>query len=299
LRFPFLKRGDGIGLIAPAGHVSHQDIRMGTSILEKEGFRVRPAPHLYGKYRYFSGTLSQRTSDIHHFLDEPDIQALYAVRGGSGSSQLLPYLNYEKWKKSGKPLIGFSDISALQWAIWYRAGIVSFSGMTLTFQLQKSNPYLKLFFRQILQQRKSITLHDLKKNSPIVERSGKTKGILLGGTLSIIVSLLGTPFFPGLNQDIILFLEEVNEQIYRIERAIVQLEQAGFFNRVKAVILGRFIYEDEPLEIWPSLKSHFPPNIPVILNFPYGHFPDACALPQGVPAILETDPFRIVWNIRP
>ncbi len=297
MSFPFLKCGDGIGLIAPAGYVTEEDIRSGLSILEKEGFHTKPAPHLFGKYRYFSGSISQRTGDIHQFLDDPDIHALYAVRGGSGSSQLLPHLDYQKWEKSRKLLIGFSDISALQWTIWHKAGIISLSGMALTFQLRRSNPYLKLFIRQLLQDRKSITASDLKKSAIVIAREGDARGILLGGTLSIIVSLLGTPFFPQLAQDIILFLEEVNEQMYRIERSVVQLKQAGIFKHVKAVILGHFIYEDRFLDIWPIVKSHFPTNVPVILNFPYGHFPNSCALPQGVPAILQTSPFRLAWDV--
>lgn len=285
----------GIGLIAPAGYIEKEEIHTGIRILEKEGFRIKMGRHLYGKYRYFSGKISQRIEDIHEFLDDPKVQILYAVRGGSGSSQLLPYLDYQKWKKSGKILVGFSDITALQWALWFRAGIQSYSGMALTFQMNKGNPFRKLFIKQIQNRRHSITASDLKRENLIIARGGTAAGILLGGTLSIIVSLLGTPFFPRNRKPIILFIEDVNEPVYRVERSIVQLKLSGVLKKVQGVIIGRFKTDESFVDIWNSVKYHFPDNIPVVLNFPYGHFPEACALPLGIPATLKTHPFRLTW----
>ncbi|RQW00734.1 MAG: LD-carboxypeptidase, partial [Calditrichaeota bacterium] len=236
----YARPGDGIGLIAPAGHILQKEIQPGIELLEAQGYLVKRADNLFGKHRYFSGTITQRVSDIHDFLDDPDIKVLYAVRGGSGSSQLLPHLDYAKWRISGKPLIGFSDISALQWAIWHNSAIKSVSGMALTFQLRTSNPYISLFLRQLRGTRKSITARDLQKEKLVVAREGEARGILLGGTLSIIVSLLGTPYFPENDENIILFIEEVNEPLYRMERAIVQLKLSGFVDRVRGLILGRF-----------------------------------------------------------
>jgi muramoyltetrapeptide carboxypeptidase len=291
----FLKPGDGIGLIAPAGYIEPEEIQAGVEILKAEGFRVKMARHLFGRHRYFSGTISQRIKDIRRFLYNPKIKALYAVRGGSGSGQLLPYIEYKKWKKSGKMLIGFSDITALQLALWYKSDIFSFSGMTLTFQFRENNPFLSLFIKHLLNQRKSITQNDLRKENIIIARHGAARGYLMGGTLSIITSLLGTPYFPKPKRDIILFIEEVNEPPYRIERSIVQMKLAGIFQRARAIIFGRFKLEDRFVDIWSGIKYHFPDNIPVILNFPYGHFPEACALPIGLWAELQTNPFKLSW----
>jgi len=291
----FLKPGDGIGLIAPAGYIDQEEIQPAVEILRAEGFRVKLSPHLFGRHRYFSGTISERIKDIRRFLNDSRVKALYAVRGGSGSGQLLPYIEYKKWKKSGKMLIGFSDITALQWALWYKSDIFSFSGMTLTFQLRESNPFLSLFLKHLQNQRKSITHYDLRKENIIIARGGEARGYLVGGTLSIITSLLGTPYFPRLNRDIILFIEEVNEPLYRIERSIVQMKLAGIFQRVKGIIFGRFKLEDHFVDIWSGIRFHFPENIPIILNFPYGHFPEACALPVGLVAELQTEPFKLSW----
>ncbi len=285
----------GIGLIAPAGYIEKEEIQAGIQTLEAQGFRVKTGNNLFGKYRYFSGKVSHRVKDIHDFLDDPEIHVLYAVRGGSGSNQLLPYINYQRWSKTGKVFVGFSDITAMQWSLWYRADVTCWSGMTLTFQLKKSNPYLKLFFRHLRGTRRSISSHDLRKEKLVIARKGKAQGILLGGTLSIIVSLLGTPYFPQTNQPLILFVEDVNEPVYRIERSIVQLKQAGVFKNIQGLILGRFKVEDNFVDIWHSIRFHFPEDIPVILNFPYGHFAEACALPVGLPVTLTTHPFKISW----
>ncbi len=292
----FLNPGDGIGLVAPAGNVHQDEIQPGINLLREQGYIVKTAPHLFGKYRYFSGSISQRVSDIHEFLDDPEIRALYAVRGGSGSSQLLPRIDYSKWKETGKLLIGFSDISALQWAVWKMCGIKSVSGMALTFQLHTSNPYTAYFFRQLTGKRKSVTATDLKNEKMVIAREGNARGILMGGTLSIIVSLLGTPYFPRPDHDVILYMEEVNEPLYRLERAIVQLKLSGFFERVTGLILGRFKLDDRFVDVWNPVRSYFPDNIPVVLNFPYGHFPNSCSLPQGVSAQLRTNPFRLSWD---
>lgn len=292
---PILKPGDGIGLIAPAGFVQKDQIQPAVSILESNGFRLKMGEHLFGSHRFFSGTIQERLADIHAFLKDPRIQGLYAVRGGVGSAQLLPYLDFNLWKTSGKLLIGFSDLTALQWALWYRTGVPSWSGMTLTSQLHPTNPFLKMFFNFLLGRQNHISVEELPNQELSVARTGRAEGILIGGTLSIINSLLGTPFFPGLDS-IILYLEDENEPLYRLERFLIQLNLAGVTERITGLILGRFRNANQPIDIWPEVAYLFSENIPVILNFPYGHFPHICPLPIGVHAFLEADPFSLIWQ---
>jgi len=291
-----LSSGDGIGLVAPAGYVDRDSVRNGMDVLSTWGFRLKAADHLFGRYRYFSGKLEHRVEDIHSMLRDDSIQAVYAVRGGSGSSQLLPHLNFDLWRKFPKLFVGFSDVTALQWSLWYKSGIPSWSGMTLTSQLHKKNPYKTLFLNQLLALDKSISAKKLHTRDYVIAKAGRAEGILLGGNLSIIVSLLGTPYFPVINQDIIFFIEEINEPLYRIERAIVQLEQAGFFKCVKGMVLGRFKFKNRYLGIWSAVKPFIPDNIPIIVNFPYGHFSNSCALPLGVKSALSTHPLKIEWQ---
>jgi muramoyltetrapeptide carboxypeptidase len=292
----FLKSGDNIGLVAPAGHVTPSEIHKGIKILSDNGFYIRESDHLYTKYRYFSGKVQERVNDLDAMLTDKDIKAIFAVRGGSGSSQLLPYINFNLWKKYPKLFVGFSDISSLQWALWNKVGLISFSGMALTLQLHNRNPYQRLFLDHITGKRRSILAKDLHHKNIGIVRKGKAEGILLGGNLSIIVSLLGTPYFPTKHQNLLFFVEEINEPLYRIERAFVQLAQAGFFKNLKGMVLGRFIFKNRFINIWPIIKPLIPNNIPIISNFPYGHFASSCAFPVGVQAFMSTDPLKISWQ---
>ncbi|MEJ2051107.1 MAG: LD-carboxypeptidase, partial [Calditrichota bacterium] len=109
-----LKTGECIGLVAPAGYVKAEEIKTGLKLLEAQGYCLKFGKNLFNRYRYYSGKIAERLEDIHHFLHDPEVKMLFAVRGGSGSSQLLSRLDYDLWKKSGKSLIGFSDITVLQ-----------------------------------------------------------------------------------------------------------------------------------------------------------------------------------------
>jgi muramoyltetrapeptide carboxypeptidase len=290
-----LKTGECIGLVAPAGYVKAEEIKTGLNLLEAQGYCLKFGKNLFNRYRYYSGKIDERLEDIHQFLKDPEVKMLFAVRGGSGSSQLLSHLDYDLWKKSGKSLIGFSDITALQWALWSRSRINSFSGMALTLQFTSKNPYLNFFFKQINGQKKQWNETDFPKGTLKVIQEGNAEGILLGGTLSIIVSLLGTPYFPQ-SDKIILFIEDVNEPLYKIERSLVHLHNCGIMERLTGLILGRFKYKNYYLRIWHPLRYLFPEQIPIIANFPYGHFQKACALPQGIQAKLSTNPFKLKWS---
>jgi muramoyltetrapeptide carboxypeptidase len=283
-----------IGIFAPAGWVTEEQIEPAFNILSQKGFRIKKSPNLFGKFRFFSGTIQTRLEDIHYLLDDPDIKILYAVRGGVGCSQLLPHVDYRLWKETGKLLIGFSDVTALQWALYKKCGLPSLSGMTLTNQCHKENPYLNLFFDILSGKVNSIQLNKLVDSPLKVWRNGKAEGILIGGTLSILNTVLGTPFFPDLNS-IILFIEEINEPLYKIERNLIQLKLAGILEKVKGLILGSFYDQEKKIEIWPEVDYLFPTQIPVVSNFPYGHFPDACPLPLGVYCTFKSSPFEIKW----
>lgn len=291
--FP-IKPNACLGLFAPAGPISEEKITPAIDLLSEMGFRVKTSPNLFGKSGYLSGTIQERLSDINFLLDDSEVAVLFAARGGVGSSQLLPDINYSKWKDSSKLLIGFSDVSALQWSLWGATRLPFISGMTLTSQFRRENPHLNLFTEILLGKKTSLAAHDLSADSLRVLRNGEANGILIGGTLSILNTLLGTPFFPDF-ESIVLFIEDINEPLYKIERNLVQLKLAGVLDKVAGLILGRFKDQENDLEIWSTVEQLFPPPVPVISGFPYGHFPQSCALPGGIPAYLQTDPFEIHW----
>lgn len=291
----YLKIGDNIGFLAPGGIIQKEEIRESMSMFESRGFKINLSRHLFGAYRYFSGTIKERLKDIHEFLLDPEIKGIYAVRGGMGCIQLLPYMDYNLWKNSKKLLIGFSDVTVLQWAVWGKMSFGSFSGMVAPTQLKHQNPYVDLFFRHITGSQKNITAEDFAGENILIARKGKAEGVLMGGTLSMITSILGTPYFPEVDQ-IILFLEDINEPMYRIERAMLQLKLASITDRVTGIIFGRFLNENQNVDIWPALEYLFPEDIPVVLNMPYGHYSKSCALPIGVKARLTTNPLNLSWD---
>lgn len=295
MKLPVISAGETIGLVAPAGNVTLPAIEPGIELLKKAGYKVVQGRHLLGKYRHYSGTKAERSHDIQEFLEDPQIKVIYAVRGGAGSALLLDQFDFSNWQKAGKLLVGFSDITALQWGVWGQTGLPSLSGMTMSLQLRPENRFLNRFFQILDGQKRELAAADFPQDSLKFPVQGKAEGLLMGGTLSVITTLLGTRFFPEL-PEIILYLEEVNEPLFRVERSLVQLQQAGVTAKVKALILGQFTLKDKPLAIWPMAADYFPKNIPVINAFPYGHQINCCPLPLGVAAQLSTFPFSLKWD---
>ncbi len=286
--------GTTVGLIAPAGPVSEKAIDRGLNTLERQQFRVRPGRFLFSNRGWVSATVAERLQDLHGFLNHPDVQVIWAARGGYGSIQLIDQLDYHLFTRYPKPFIGFSDLTALQWALFQKIQLPSFSGFTLLSQFTPENPYLAMGLEVLRGQRREFSRRDLHEDV-IVLRPGQARGTLIGGTLSIICSLLGTPFWLKAS-DCILYIEEVNEPLYRIDRMLQQLKLAGFFQQVKALILGKFLYDDSFQDVHPLVEAVLPEHIPLVMNFPYGHLAASLLMPLGVPAQFSTSPFRLQWE---
>ncbi len=292
---PALKPPATVGCIAPAGCVRREQVAAGLELLESLGYACRLAPHAFDCRGLVAGSVNARLADIEALLSSPDIQALWCLRGGYGSIQLLGRFPYQKLRQSPRWLIGFSDITALQWAVYQQIGLPSLSGFTLTSQFRSENPHLTIGLDVLAGRRHELAATDLHGDPLQPVHEGTARGILLGGTLAMIVSLAGTPFFPQ-DSPIILFLEDVNEPLYRIDRYLWQLHWLGFWNRVAGVVLGQFLLNGQRLAVADLLEAVLPPGVPVVANFPYGHFPQSCPLPMGVEAELHVEPFRLCWQ---
>ncbi len=284
-----------VGVFSPGEAVTPERIQAGLEVLQRRGIRVVQAPNLFARHRFYAGTVAQRVDDIHFLLKQDSVQVLYASRGGSGGLQLLPHVDFEWWRKRPRPLVGFSDVTALQWALWEKAGVPSISGMTLTTQLREENPFLDFFFSLLSGKATHLDSTLIADASLTVLQAGEAHGVLLGGTLSMICSLLGTPYFPR-TENLILFLEDVNEPLYRIERFLMQLKLAGVLDRTVALLLGQFLWQGKSLNIEEAVREFVPGNLPVVAGFPYSHVPHSCPLPLGVPARLKTEPFSLTWE---
>lgn len=294
-KLPAIFPGDKVGLVSPAGPVKKEQIQNSLDILDELGIQYEFGKHAFSDKGIVSASVQNRLADINHFLKREDIKAVWALRGGYGSMQLLKKFDYTLLKDNPRLFVGFSDLTALQWSIFKMAGVASLSGLTLTFQLSRKNPYITVGTEMVSGKRNSISGKDLKKRKIQTISSGEAEGTFIGGTLSMICSLCGTPYFLDQN-DLIIFLEDVNEPLYRIARYFEQLALVNFWPKVKGVILGQFLVDEKPLDVTSILDSFLPTSIPIISNFPYGHQTKCFPLPQGVRAHFQTSPFLLKWN---
>ena len=288
-----LHPGCTIGVVAPAWIPIPERLERGKSYLKNCGYHVRFSEHLNQTNKYFAGTDEQRLSDLNNMFADPDIDAIICARGGWGSLRLVHLLDYEIIKANPKPFIGYSDITTLQLAIWKKTGMLSFSGPMVAVEMGKGiHPFTEKHFWDLLQNEKSHYVANLDKTNAEVKNPGKAQGILLGGCLAMISTLLGTPFSPDYT-DAILFIEDVGEKLYKIDRYLAHLQQAGIFDKISAVILGEFLDctpdpEDRSFTLDEIFTHYFADyTYPVISQFPYGHGDVKITMPIGCPSELD------------
>lgn len=267
---PFLKAGSKVAITAPASKVELEHVQRGIEILTKEwGLEVIVGKTVGNSYFNFSETDSNKILELQSFLDDPSISLIIAARGGYGCSRFIDDLNFEKFVENPKWIVGFSDITVFLTHI-FKMGIQSIHGpmvKTMSFDI-KSNDYLKnaLFGDFINYQWKTSNLSKL----------GNAIGVAIGGNLCLMAHLIGSQSEPVFDKSI-LFLEEVSEPTYNIDRMMVQLERAGVFSQISGLVVGDFtkcVDNSEPFgknfqEIILSHISKY--NIPIAFDFPFGH----------------------------
>lgn len=291
---PALASGGAIGFVTPASAVAREAVDPGLRLLTDHGYRIVTAPHAFDTNGITAAPEADRLADIHGFLDDPEIGAIWALRGGYGTMQLLEGLDYDRFAARPRLLVGFSDVTALQWGMFTRIALPTLSGLAVTLQVRADNPYWPLSHDILTGRRTAIDDTALVGERLGVRQPGTAEGWLLGGTLSMICALAGTPFFPDTDA-IILFIEDIEEPLYRIDRCLRQLALMNFWKRVRGVVLGRFLWEGRALDAYPLLAPLIGPDIPVLDGMPYGHFAHSLPLPSGVPAVLSTAPARLEW----
>lgn len=281
-----LKKGDTIGLVSPSSPVSENEIESGMKFLKSHGFKIKLAKHIYSSERFLAGTDAERASDLMDFFKDPEIKAIIATRGGQGSQRLLPFLDYDLIKKNPKKLIGFSDTTALQLGLFKMSGLISYTGYTLTVHHSRlvEKTLVSSLFDEKYKISRGTTVH-----------TGKCRGLLLGGNLTLLTNLMGTSYLPHFHNTILL-LEDVGIEPYNIDGMLSQLDLAGIFNQVSGVIFGKFEKckekkahqgqgtVDDVINEWASKLK-----VPCIKDFPYGHGKQNCILPIGNSIILNAD----------
>ncbi|MDZ7372030.1 MAG: LD-carboxypeptidase [candidate division KSB1 bacterium] len=288
---PRLQAGDLIGIVSPSGFLSDDRIKRlesGIARLQEMGFRVRTGRRLFDRKRYLAGKDADRAADLNEMLRDPAVKAVLCSRGGFGAARILDAVDYKAVRRHPKILISFSDGTALQSALYVRSRLVTFSGLMAVELAEASMESLEIWRTMLSRDTTGMVLESPTFRTVI---GGVSEGILLGGCLSILVSLLGTPFMPDLSGTL-LVLEDVGEPLYRIDRFLTQLRLSGALKGVSGVVFGTFVSEpavsiEELAEVaYEHLSST---GIPVFCGLPYGHFPQRLTLPFGVRAELDAD----------
>ena len=296
LRPKALRRGEVIGLVAPAGALWRPDRVEGcVRYWEGQGYRVEVGAHALGNDGAFSGTDDERLCDLNGMLRDPRIRAILALRGGYGTPRLLDRIDYAAVRRDPKIVVGYSDITALQMALYRKTGLVSFSGPLGAVEFASApDPVTEESFWRLVTSRRTRGRLPLPDDEPLVTRqTGLGEGPLLGGCLSLVVALLGTPFSPDYRGAVVA-LEDVHEQFHRIDRMMTQLRLAGVLGRATGLLLGRFTHTTaadpahpfHDLEaVWQSVLQGV--TAPILAGFPYGHVPRKVTLPWGIPVRVD------------
>jgi muramoyltetrapeptide carboxypeptidase len=299
---PRLRKGDLIGLIAPASTPSSEEkILKGLLYLEQLGYRVKCGKHIRTVYGYLAGSDDERAADFNEMVRDKNVKAIFAIRGGYGTPRLLQMIDYRALKTNPKIIVGYSDITALQLAIFRKIGLVTFSGpMTGSDMWRDFNPYTEEHFWRVITSNKKIGALLNPDDEPLsILRHGKATGRLVGGNLSLLTCLMGTPFQPLLKNSI-LVLEDVEESPYRVDRMLAQLLNAGILSKLEALVFGKFTdcvprNLDDPHLTIEEVQEEFAQKIdcPVMMNFQYGHIPRKLTVPLGLTTRIDTKRKRI------
>lgn len=289
MRPPALQKGDLIGVMAPSSKTDPAVIDKAAAILKKMGFQVKIHPQTYLQDHQSAGSPQEKAAALHDLFADPDVKAIFAARGGNCAGEMLACLDYDLIKNNPKILIGFSDVTAILHAVIAKAGLTTYHGPVMT-SIAKGMDEAQL--RQCFN-----LLAGLDNNLPLYGaralQEGKAAGKMIGGNLSLITSLVGTPYLPDMN-GAILFIEDCDDEISRFSRMLTQLRNAGIFDQISGLIVGDFI---NTLDTGPNYfgftledivrRATTDYDFPVLMNAPFGHGGDLVTYPVGAKATLN------------
>ena len=281
-----------IGVCALSGRVDEASLEAGVEYLRDLGHGVVVPGETLHAWRYFAGTDDERLSGFHALLDNPSIDVVMSARGGYGISRLLHRIDWNRVAASGKAFVGFSDFTAFNMAAYACANLVTFHGPMLAIDFGKSDPdsFTQQHFWMALS-RDSHRIDDIACEHGYDPR--RIEGRLWGGNLSLLAHLAATPYFPAI-EDGILYVEEIGEEPYAIERLFLQLHHSGALGRQRALVLGDFSdckptnpvrYPYSMDEVIETLRQFLP--FPVLTGLPFGHIARKVTLPFGAPGTLS------------
>lgn len=291
---PALNPGDTIGFISPAGILyDEMQFEVMQKAMESMGLQVRFGKNAKNRFGYLAGRDNERASDLNEFFKDPDIKGIVTVRGGWGSNRILPLIDFENIRNNPKFFCGFSDITSLHLSIYRNTGLTTFHGPngSSDWTLFTKNHFRKMAFGED---------DDLVLSNPPNERldiqtihPGIAKGTLLGGNLTLVTSLLGSDYMPDFDGSL-LFLEDIGEDIYKVDRMMSQLQLSGVLNKINGFIFGKCFNcsESKPgsLTLMQVLNHYLKPfEIPAFYGSMISHEPNNFTIPVGVEAEINAD----------
>lgn len=285
-----LETGDIIGLCAPCSHILPEELTKVKEFFEDKNIKVITSTNILNRDRFCAGTDEERASDFMELWQSKDIKAIFALRGGYGSIRILDKLDYDFISRNPKIFCGFSDATAINLALFNMANLFSYSGAVLIRDIDENLTIKPLIKTSLFNPSNTI----VSGNTLI---TGTAQGKLLGGNLSILCSMIGTPYLPDF-KDKILIIEEVGEKFYKIDRLVQQLRLSGIFKEIKGLIIGKFYKCQEGTlgdgtikDILDDIKKYI--NCPAIFDFDYSHNEDRYILPIGKECVLDAEKCEI------
>lgn len=297
-----LRQGDLVAIVAPSGFTDDEEIAKAVANMESLGLRVTLGEHIRAVHGNYAGTVQQRLDDLHAAFRNPEVKAVWAVRGGSGAISLLALIDYALIRANPKILVGYSDITALHLAIGSQTGLVTFHGPVAS---STFSDYTVTHLRNVLmapQEQYTIPMA-LENHRRAIEHpnfsirtvhGGKATGRLTGGNLCMVSALAGTPYAAQIDQRLV-FLEDINEAPYRIDRMLCQLDLAGSFASAAAMMMGVFMHceadqGDSALTLDQTLDQHLQPlRVPAVAGYSFGHIRDQFTIPMHILATLDAE----------
>ena len=294
-----LKTGDTVGIIAPSSGISDDELKKALQNMSDLGFKTKIGKYATAVNGFLAGTDAQRLEDLHWAFGDKEIDAVWCVRGGYGLSRILPEIDYALIKRHPKIFIGYSDITALHLAIHQNTGLVTFHGPVAvsTYSEYAKKHVVSALMNPLVPDKIELSPDNVAKNTLLYRAEVISKGIargrLVGGNLSLLTALAGTPYALRNIKGKILFTEDVGERPYRIDRMFTQLRQSVDLKELAGIALGIFEGCDAPddksqtvLDIAKDQLGNL--GIPIIYGLSFGHIRDQFTLPVGVEAELDT-----------
>jgi muramoyltetrapeptide carboxypeptidase len=276
-----------IAVCAIAGSSNLERVRLGAEKLERRGYRVTLARNIDHLHRgYLAGPDEERVAELNHYLRSDDVDAILFSRGGYGAMRVLDDVDYDAIRRNPRPIVGFSDVTALHNAVAIRANVASFHGPMLNLDFHDGlSPGIEQWFFDMLSGAAPLT-H--RFGSEQVLAQGEAEGVLFGGCLSLVTALAGTPYDLWIDGGI-WFWEDVGEEPYRLDRMLTHLDLSGRLRSIRGVLIGKLKGCGSEPEIAALLQEKFGSRgIPVVRDLPFGHFGDNLLMPIGAPVRVST-----------